>query len=340
MMSDVFDSKTIREAGNMALKLNNLEEAIRLFTTALLMKDLTSKEKALLYCSRSNAYLKYAMKSGNTVRVSQKSALLDAEEVMKIRPTWWKGYFRAGQVHQFQEEWTLAIEFFEQALALNPDLEDVTNRRDECRYEQSLFHLETLHIPDFASSLLQKKIDALNKERGLNLNAEAIINSIHLMKSIDRKKRPNRKSDKCAKLLEEAVDAGLPEAMVVLGLLYMEGRGVLRNIQKAVSLFERAAQCEPKEDNECSSFADRENYGITQAQFEIAKCYHYGIGKAINYREARDFYQEASDGGHPGAAYQLGVLFIYGIGVNKCSEKAIEHWSLAASRGIYRKHKS
>lgn len=354
-MTETDKAKKLREDGNLATQENDYERSIQLYSEALLISGLSNEEKGLLYSNRSYAYLKCAMESRGDVAENEKLALQDAEEVMKIRPTWWKGHYRAGKVYQFKSQWKAAIDLFDQALALNPGSTEIVNCRDECRYDQGRVEIQA----DINSSALpygfKEQTDKVNKERGLNIDADAITKKYEeLMKSKNQKDRASacvffgdlylqgvdvpQDYKKSAELFQEAVDAGLPEAMGALGTLYMEAKGVPRDVQKAVSLFERAAKCKPKKDNVSSSFAGSLNYGITHGQFQIGKCYQDGTGKPLDYFQASVWYKKASDGGHAGAANNLGILYHNGRGVEKCSVRAKQYWSLAATRGIYPQH--
>lgn len=349
-------AKRMREEGNVAVESNNFVKAIELYSEVLLIDGLPIEEKSLLHSNRSYAYLETAMvklQSRDEVIKNQELAMHDAEEVMKLRPTWWKGYFRAGLVYQFKSEWEQAIDMFDQCLALSPHLVDVANCRDECRYDQCRVEIYCYINSRLRPYSFNEQIHKLSKERGLN--AEEITRKYEqFMDSKNQKDRAlacvffgylyvqgidgPQVYKKGAELFQEAVEAGLPEAMSALGLLYMEGNGVTRNIPKAVTLFEKASECEPQTNNNgLDEFvAGALNFGISHGQFQIGKCYQDGTGKPLDLYQAYQWYKKASDGGHAGAANNIGILYHFGRGVEKCAIKAKQYWSLAASRGIYR----
>lgn len=334
--------KDMRKAGNAAIDAKNYEEAIRIYSQALLVSDiLPDEEKSLLYSNRSYAYLLSAMDCGDS-EAKLALALQDASDVIKIRPTWWKGYFRAGEVRKFKKEWNLAIDLYEEALALNPELVDVKNCRDECRIDKIQAEVHGNTMPHG----FQDEIDYFNEVYGSKVTAEAVVNKYEeSMKS----KNPTDRAAACVffgvrhikgvdvpqdiekgvQLLQEAVDTGSPQAMVELAILHMEGKRVQRNIKKAVNLFEKAAQSEQKKTN----LLVGENNGVAHAQFHIGLCFQNGTGKPLDYYQARRWYKKSSEQGHAGAANNLAILYLKGCGGAKCSVRAKQFFSLSASRG-------
>lgn len=336
-----FSFNEMRKAGNAAMEKSDYEEAIKIYSEALAMSNVTDEEQVLLHSNRSHAYLTSAMECGDT-GVKVQSALQDANDVIKLRPSWWKGYFRAGRVYQFQKEWNRAIDYFNEALALNPDLVDAKNSRDECRFDQIQAEMNGNTVPHG----FKEEIEKLNEVRGLKFDAEVMVKNYEkLMQSKDPKSRATACvffGVRCVKgvdvpqdirkgvdLLQEAVDAGSSKAMVELGVLYMEGKVVERNIKKAVTLFEKAAKIDPKSSN-CFD----EDDGVGDAQFHIGLCFESGTGKRVDYYQARQWYEKASERGHAGAANNIAILYDKGYGGQKCSTRAKKFFSLSASRGI------
>lgn len=333
--------KDLRKAGNAAIEEKNYAKAIEIYSNALLMKNIPEEEKGLLHSNRSHAYLQSAMECSDSETMLG-LALRDADEVIKLRSSWWKGYFRAGLVYQYQKEWNRAIDAFNEALALNPELVDVKNCRDECRFDK----LQTDMAGNAMSHGFKEEIDKYNEIHGSTLDADVIIKNYEKsMKSENREIRASaciffglryikgvdgpQDIKKGLDLLQQAVDAGSPAAMVELGVLYMEGKGVERNIKKAVNLFEKATHCEPK-NKKC---LNGEHDGTTHAQFHIGLCFENGTGKPLDYFQARKWYEKASERGHAGAANNIAILYDKGKGGEKSSVRAKQYFSLSASRG-------
>lgn len=332
----------MRKAGNAAMAAKDYEKAINIYSDALLISDIRDEDKGVLHSNRSHAYLMSAgERSDGDVKLVL--ALQDANDVIKMRPNWWKGYYRAGEVYKFKKEWNLAIDSFDAALALNPKLVDVKNCRDECRIDKMQDMKGNTRPHGF-----KEEIDRLNRAHGSKYDAADIVKDYEkLMKSKNPKSRARacvffgvryvkgidiaQDIAKGVQLIREAVDAGSPEAMVELGILQMEGKVVERNIKNAVSLFEKAAQCE----SDYKSRLGGEHDGVAHAQFHIGLCFESGVGKPLDYYQARCWYEKASEGGHAGAANNIAILYEKGCGGEKCSERAKQFFSLSASRGIF-----
>ncbi|KAG4070164.1 hypothetical protein HA402_003854 [Bradysia odoriphaga] len=345
-MNQAKDVNEMRKAGNAAMEVDDYGKAIRIYSEALLLLNKKHKvnvyEKGVLHSNRSYAYLKSAMKNNEHSETQLQLAMKDADEVIKIRPNWWKGYFRAGEVHKYRKEWDLAVDRFNEALSLNGELVGVKKCRDECRFEK--IHADM--SDNMMSHGFKDEIDKVNEMRGTKLDAEHIVKHYQeLLASENRKRRAEgcvffgvryvkgvdvpQDLNKGISLLNEAVDADSPEAMVELGVLYMQGTGVERNIKKAVDLFNRAASISPKNENRMGGESD----GTTHAQFHIGLCFENGTGKPLDYFQARRWYEKASERGHAGAANNLAVLYIKGLGGEKCSMRAKQFFKLSASRG-------
>lgn len=345
-MSQGDNVKDMREAGNAAVEVEDYEKAVKIYSDALLINDIPEEEQGLLHSNRSYACLQLAINFKDSDGEKMALALQDANDVIKLRPTWWKGYFRAGEVFKFKKDYNRAIECFNEALALDPELVDVTNSRDECRFDKVQAEMKRFAIPHG----IKEEVDEYNKAHGTNIDAEAVIQKYQeLMKSKNPKLRARacvffgtryvrgvdvpKDVKKGVEILHGAVNAGSPEAMVELGVLYMQGEGVRRNIKKAVGLYEKAAQCESKNKNSLDDVTSRD--GVTHAQFHIGLCFENGTGKTLDYYQARRWYEKASERGHAGAANNLAILYEEGYGGKKCSVRAKQYFSLSASRGTY-----
>ncbi|XP_037040161.1 uncharacterized protein LOC119077107 [Bradysia coprophila] len=334
----------LRKAGNAAVEEENYEKAIKAYSEALLVTNIGVEEKGVLHSNRSHAYLMSATKNGDDNEAKLQSALRDANEVIMVRPNWWKGYYRAGLVYKHRKEWDQAIERFDEALSLNKKLADVRKCRDECRFDK----LQAEMNGDVISHGFKEEIDKVNEVYGTKIDVE------HILKNYEKQlesKNPNTRAQGCVffgaryvkgidvpqdlekgiGLLQEAVNIGSPEAMVELGVCYMQGMGVERNIKKAVGLFEQAAKADPKNGNAMGGEYD----GIAHAQFHIGLCLENGTGKTLDHYQARCWYEKASERGHAGAANNLAILYAKGLGGEKCSTRAKQFFRLSASRGNY-----
>jgi hypothetical protein len=93
-------AKHLKEEANKKHQARRFEEAIKLYTEALALPLLPKEELAVLHSNRSAAHLADGDLS---------SALQDAKEAQRLRPTWPKGYFRKGQALFRQRNWPKAL---------------------------------------------------------------------------------------------------------------------------------------------------------------------------------------------------------------------------------------
>ena len=73
--------------------------------------------------------------------------------------------------------------------------------------------------------------------------------------------------------------------------------------------------------------------GNVQAQYKLGKCYYFGIGVAINYKEAAKWYHKAAMQKNIMAQYSLSLCYQCGHGVKKDSTEAFK-WGQMAHAGF------
>jgi TPR repeat protein len=100
-----------------------------------------------------------------------------------------------------------------------------------------------------------------------------------------------RDMEKAVEWYSRAAEAGYPLAQFTLGNIFMEGDGVPRNVQMALKLFREAGA-----------------QGYPQAQYNLG-VYHYAAGTAEDNRVAEQWFLEAAKQGEPAAQYALGKLY-------------------------------
>lgn len=83
------------------------------------------------------------------------------------------------------------------------------------------------------------------------------------------------------KSLQATVKAGRPDAMTLLGILHMEGRGVPHNPQKAIALLQKAAALQDAE-----------------AMYRLGICYERGAGVPQDMVQAYTWFRKAASFGH------------------------------------------
>lgn len=113
-----------------------------------------------------------------------------------------------------------------------------------------------------------------------------------------------------------AAEAGDPDAMYNLGVLYESGRGVEENFEQSVHWYERALEA-----------------GVPDAAFNLANFHREGVGVEQSYERAIELYEIAAQDGHPGALNNLGGMLLNGMGVEADPETAAQLFYLAAQQG-------
>ena len=119
--------------------------------------------------------------------------------------------------------------------------------------------------------------------------------------------------DEAFHYFEFAADKGCIDAMYRLGECYYHGEGTAENLEKAFSLYKKAA-----------------NFCHDRATYDLAWCYDYGQGTQKNPKLAFEFYKKAARLGHVLAINNLGVCYATGKGTDKNIKKAIACYSVAA----------
>ncbi len=116
------------------------------------------------------------------------------------------------------------------------------------------------------------------------------------------------------KLYGKGVEHDDYRAMVSLGEMHEQGRGVRKDMARAVQLYERAADRSP------------------WAQFKLGVLYWQGESVPRNYARAIRWWQKAADGGNGKAQNNLGVMYERGLGVPRDYKQALDRY--LAARGV------
>lgn len=105
-------------------------------------------------------------------------------------------------------------------------------------------------------------------------------------------------------------------AMRNVALLLKEGKGVERDLERALYFFERAGRA-----------------GLVSAQVNAAFMHLHGEGTAQDYKAASFWFHAAAIAGVPTARYNLGVQYERGLGVERDPARALAWYALAAQSG-------
>ncbi len=111
-------------------------------------------------------------------------------------------------------------------------------------------------------------------------------------------------------------EKGNADAQYNIGILYMKGLGVDKDLRQAFNWYKRAAVG-----------------GNVDAMYNLATMYNQGKVVFRSQKDALKWWQKAADAGNDAAMFNLGVMYAYGRGVRKNTEKAITLWKKAAAKG-------
>lgn len=104
-----------------------------------------------------------------------------------------------------------------------------------------------------------------------------------------------------------------------LAFLYREGKGVEKNKDKAIELFQSAA-----------------NKNHLESIYQLGHCYNEYMYDKCDFEKSLQYFVLAADKGHISAAYYAGYAYYYGIKADKTPDipKAIKYLTIAANGGL------
>lgn len=121
---------------------------------------------------------------------------------------------------------------------------------------------------------------------------------------------------RASRWFEESAHNGIANAQYNLGVLYHQGYGVNKDVNKAIQLYRVAAAS-----------------GHPEAQYNLAIAYVEGVGVDYNPQIASVYFEQAASGGVVEAAYNLGLLQENGLLGESQPDEAIFWYALAAEKG-------
>lgn len=117
--------------------------------------------------------------------------------------------------------------------------------------------------------------------------------------------------------LIEMAEKGNKNAQYDVGVIYLYGRGVPKDENKAFEWFNKAAAS-----------------GYSVAEYAVGRMYYYGQGIAQSGKLAQEWFQKAAEKGNADAQYALGVMYQFGKDVEKNLETAAKWYRSAAESGL------
>lgn len=109
---------------------------------------------------------------------------------------------------------------------------------------------------------------------------------------------------------------GRPEAQFRVGMAYVDGTSLQRDMEKGLIWLERAAEDQH-----------------IPAQLALAEIYFNGQNINKDYLQALHWYNKAADAGSAEAQYHIGNIYKRGLGVKASNADAIKWYRLAAAKG-------
>ncbi|MGB5261921.1 MAG: tetratricopeptide repeat protein [Gammaproteobacteria bacterium] len=137
---------------------------------------------------------------------------------------------------------------------------------------------------------------------------------------------------------------GNSEAQFDVGTMYQNGRGVQADRSKAIEWFKKAAaQGESKSISRLKLMqANATRFGKTASEaskgdkgslYDLGNMYMEGVGTNIDYSKAIASYEQSASLGHIKSAYKLGLIYHEGSGVKQDSKRAFRWFRQAANAG-------
>lgn len=121
---------------------------------------------------------------------------------------------------------------------------------------------------------------------------------------------------KAMKLLHKASSLGSQEAQYTLGLRYLTGIGIDRDLNIAFELFRQSAL-----------------QGHVSAMYSLSICYKNGDGIQRDFQSGMKYLRMSADGGHRRACFHYGMSLMLGIGEEIDFKKGFDYLKASADKG-------
>ena len=176
------------------------------------------------------------------------------------------------------------------------------------------------------------------------------------MAGIDMAAAAYRKGDYQAAAEESRrlADRGNAEAQYILGLMYIEGKGVPQDYKQAIVWLRKAAEqgnaeaqfslglinelgqgVPPDLARAAFRYGEAARLGHAEAQYKLGAMHYHGRGGvAKDFRIAAEWYRKAAEQGNAEAQLNLGQMYAEGMGVPLDLVRAYMWVSLAAASGL------
>ncbi|KAF5308395.1 hypothetical protein FQR65_LT06216 [Abscondita terminalis] len=138
--NDKVSVESLKEQGNAAVRNNKYEEAILHYTYAIKLEP----TNYTLYSNRSFAFLKVQQ---------YYFAMEDANETIRLNPSWAKGYFRKAEIEFATYQFNEAVTSYQKALELKPEDSGIINGMRKAIQEEEKDKRADAQIPWVGSGI-------------------------------------------------------------------------------------------------------------------------------------------------------------------------------------------
>lgn len=132
-----------------------------------------------------------------------------------------------------------------------------------------------------------------------------------VIKAFDHSNKKNY--TQAMQLFKKAGNLGNAVAMLNVGLMYAQGKGVAQNHDQAFQWYQKAS-----------------DKGHKAAMYNIGMMYKNGLGTAKDAKTAVEWFKKSADKGEPWAMAHLGIMYAKGVGVQRDMSAAFQ-WNKKAS---------
>ena len=170
-------------------------------------------------------------------------------------------------------------------------------------------------------------------------------------------KKNSQKAVKYFKLVIESCPNKIIKgrALYRLGLCYIDGNGIEKNIKKGLELCEQGAEMQGVDgilqlamlyesgttdtneivdySNSFKCYKKAAELGDDEAIYMLGHYYRYSLGVDKDYNKAMEYFQTAAEKGNEYAMFNIGDLYYYGCGVEMNYNEAIKWYKYAAEAG-------
>ncbi len=122
--------------------------------------------------------------------------------------------------------------------------------------------------------------------------------------------------NKAFSLFLKSAEQGNPEALNMIGMCYLNGAGVTKDLSEAIKWWRKASEA-----------------GNANAQASLGACYGRGQGVPQDYKEALIWYTKSAEQGNPEAQGVLGEMYFKGNGVPQDYNESIKWFTKGAEQG-------